>query len=92
MTTNMEEKTNTTIVRQILQHEITWVIMIIAGVWGFVNTVILPISNIQVTLSQIQTDITQSKADFKLGELERLQNKSRLDVLETKVDNIIKKN
>ena len=77
---------NDNIVRKILQHEATWLIMIVGSVLGFVNQVILPIQKIQIQLSQIQIDIGQTREDYKSAMAEHLLLKSRMDILETKVN------
>lgn len=50
-----------TIIRKVLKNEFTQVIGIAVGVWFFVTTVILPIANIQFSLTNIQNTL----ADFK---------------------------
>lgn len=52
---------NESIIRTILRNEITWAIVIVAGIWGFVQTVILPLNTVQTTLAQIQKDIAEFK-------------------------------
>lgn len=76
--------------RTLLKNEVTWVVMIIAAVLGVVRTVIIPLNNMQIQLTQIQLDIAQSKSDFRLSEIERQSNKSRIDVLETQVNSLMK--
>jgi hypothetical protein len=77
-----KEENQTSIVRQILQHELTWIVSIIAGVWGFVTTVILPISSIQTTLSYIQSDIVVNKESLTDIIIENKDLEGRVKTLE----------
>lgn len=52
-------------IRAVLQNEITWLFLIITGVFGFVSTVVLPIQKLQLQVTQIQTDLTDSKLGYK---------------------------
>lgn len=50
-----QEKEN--IIRTVLKSEITWAVFMIAGVMGFVSTVVLPIQQLQNDVSQIRIDL-----------------------------------
>ena len=71
-----------------MQHELTWVVLIIGAVMGFVVNVILPLQKVQIQLTQIQIDIAQSKEDYKAAMIEHIALRSRVDVLETRVNTV----
>lgn len=86
----MEDK-QTNMIRQIMQNEVTWVIMIISAVLGFVSQVILPLQGIQLQLAHIQSDIVISRDKIEKQEKDQNLTNSRLDILETKVNKTINK-
>lgn len=49
------------IVRTVLKNEITWIVMIVATIWGCVQTVILPIQSLQFQITQLQVAISEIK-------------------------------
>lgn len=62
-------------VRSILRSELTWTVFVIAAIWGFVTSVVLPLQRLQIQLSQIQSDLQVSrdayvKIETRLGKLE----------------------
>lgn len=73
------------IVRQIMQSEITWIGMIIAGVWTAISTIIIPINTIQTQLVQIQ----QNQVDNIKFQKQTLATEdsydSRISVLESEI-------
>jgi len=77
-------------IRKIMQNEFTWLAMIIAAVMGFVSSVILPLQKIQIQLIQIQADISETQRDYQIAITEYNSLRSRIDVVETKINNLAK--
>ena len=86
MDTNQEKS----LVRMILQSEITWLVFTVGVVMTFVTTVILPIQNMQIQLTDIHKDISENKEFTERALEEHLDLRSRVDVLETKVHQLLK--
>jgi hypothetical protein len=49
------------ILRTILKNEITWLIVLVSAIMAFVYNVIIPLNTMQLTLVQMQTDISGLK-------------------------------
>lgn len=49
------------VVRMVLKNEITWIVFIIAAVFGCVKEVILPIQALQFQIASLQSDISTIK-------------------------------
>ena len=58
MASSQEEVREVGVVRSVLRSELTWVVFLVAGIWGFVTTVVLPLQQLQIQLTQIQVEIT----------------------------------
>lgn len=43
--------------QQFFRNELTWLGMIIIAIWAFVQTVVIPINNLQIQLAQIQQQL-----------------------------------
>ena len=54
----MEEEREIGLVRSVLRSELTWLVFLIAGIWGFVTTVVLPLQRLQIQLTQIQIELS----------------------------------
>lgn len=78
------------IIRTVLRNEITWVITFVGITIGFFNLVVIPLNRVQLQLTQIQSDVADTRLNHErsLAEIQKLT--SRLDILETKVSNIKK--
>jgi hypothetical protein len=64
------------IVRQVLKSELTWLVFIVAGLWGFVAMVILPLQKIQFEITQMNVTLLEQKIlyeefDQRLHSLEK---------------------
>jgi len=77
-------------IRKIMQNEFTWIVMIIASVMGFVSQVILPIQSMQIQLTQIQQIILETKQNYQIAMQEHQSLRSRVDIIETKLNNLAK--
>ncbi len=77
-------------IRKLLQSEITWIIFIVGAIYAVVATIIIPISTMQIRLAQIQENQIETKADYKTAMTEHSLLSSRVDILETKLSQIIK--
>ena len=52
------------LLRAIFRSEITWVISIVAVVWAFVATVVLPINNLQIQVAQVQSQLAGEQTKY----------------------------
>lgn len=75
------------IIRNILKSEVTWALLVVSGVMGFVSTVVLPIQELQIQIAQIQTELQkQSEIYNSIGnrvshlELENARIQSALGI------------
>lgn len=59
----MPEISGDNAVRRVLKHELTWIIFIVAMLWGFVTTVILPIKELQIQLTQVHKELASQDMD-----------------------------
>ena len=82
------QRHNDNLVRAILKNEITWLFMIVGGVMAFVTMVILPIQRIQSQLVFIQVSIEDNKSLNERIMFEHSGFKTRLDILETRFNNL----
>lgn len=78
------------IIRTILQSEITWLVFTIATVMAFVTTVVLPIQAIQLELVHIHTVISENKTFTEKALNEHQDLRSRVDILETEYRQLTK--
>lgn len=51
-------------IRQIFRSEITWILSLIGGIWGFVATVVMPIQALQLGQEQIQVQLTNESERY----------------------------
>ena len=58
------------IIRQVLKSEITWIILIVGALWGFVATVVLPIQALQLGMQKIT-----EKLDFEAGKYGQFESR-----------------
>ena len=73
MKNNNSEEQN--IIRQIFRSEITWILSLIGGIWGFVATVVMPIQALQLGQTQIQTQLAHESARY-------IDTEERVNILE----------
>ena len=59
------EQKEENVVRSVLKSEITWFVFLIAGVMGFVSSVILPLQRIQIQITQIQENQIEQKIAYE---------------------------
>nr|AKH47819.1 hypothetical protein [uncultured marine virus] len=76
-------------IRKVLRSEITWILLFLGLVGGFVRTVVIPINNLQIQVAQItlsMDDISQIKTDHSLikQEIGQLENKLDDHISQTK--------
>ena len=79
------------IIRQILRNEVTWVITFVSITIGFFNMVVIPLNKVQIQLTQIQTDLADTKKNYQTALMEHQELRSRVDVIETKLNPLVKK-
>lgn len=48
--------------QQFFRNEITWLGMVVVGVWGFVATVVLPLQKLQIQVDQLQGEVASQIA------------------------------
>lgn len=58
--------------RDLLKNEVTWVILVATLVLGFVKTVVLPIQDVQLTVTQIKVELV--KMQTQSDDLNRRMN------------------
>lgn len=56
--------------------------------WGIVNTIIIPINNIQVSLIQIQTALTDNKTALSIITAKDIEQDTRLNLMESAMASI----
>ncbi len=71
--------------RTLLKNEITWMVMIVIGVMGFVKTVVIPLSNVQITITQIQQSLANSANDYKALDGRVTQNSNDIIKIQTQI-------
>ena len=60
----MAEEKEYGVVRSVLRSELTWLVFIVVGIWGFVTSVVLPLQRLQIQLTDIQADITAEAGKY----------------------------
>ena len=71
--------------RLLLKSEITWACFLVAGVMGFVTTVVLPIQKLQLQVTQIQVDMANTNISY-LNFDERIK---QLEINQSRIDSIL---
>ena len=61
MKQNNEEQN---IIRQIFRSEITWILSLVGGIWGFVATVVMPIQALQLGQAEIQKQLNHESERY----------------------------
>ncbi len=62
-----------------------------AGIIGVFNTVILPLSNIQLSLTQIQSTLADNKTQFNNFNAEQIAQNARITLLESEIKDLTNK-
>lgn len=70
------EQQEQNIIRQIFRSEITWILSLIGGIWGFVVTVVMPIQALQLGQTQIQEQLSKESSRYADTEI-RVTNLER---------------
>ena len=52
------DKQEQSLIRQIFRSEITWVLTLVASIWAFVTTVVMPIQALQLGQTKIQEQLS----------------------------------
>ena len=73
-------------IRSILKSEITWTLFVIAAGWSIIQTIILPIKEIQLNIMVLQKDIIEIKGYKAILD----EQKVEIVKLQSEVDSHIK--
>jgi hypothetical protein len=76
---------NENIIRTVLKNEVTWLVFLGAGFWTIVQTVVLPIQEMQIVLAQVQKDIVEIKLTAKDTENQIITNTANIGKLDVRV-------
>jgi hypothetical protein len=86
------------IVRTILRHELTWIIMVLSFGWAFVSQVILPIQKLSLDLASVRAevakitndhdDVVRIKTDVQNIEAQLTANQAQHQKLEDKLNKL----
>ncbi len=60
----MKQNEEQNFIRQIFRSEITWILSLIGGIYGFVVTVVMPIQALQLGQSQIQAQLEHESSRY----------------------------
>lgn len=84
---NKKMQNEDTIVKKVLQSEITWLIILVSAIMAFVYNVIIPLNTMQFQLIQIQNDI----ASIKSYDARIIANSNDILILKQKVNELERK-
>ncbi len=84
----MEKQSEQNLIKSILRNEITWIITFVGITIGFFNTVVLPLNEMRIQLSQIQSDISHQNVNYETLNATVQQLNLTVTVLKNRVDNI----
>ncbi len=63
--------------QQFFRNEVTWLGMIIATVWAFVTTVVLPLQKLQIQVAQVQVQL--KAVDVLTAQVQEISTKQQVD-------------
>lgn len=72
--------------RALLKSEITWACFLVAGVMGFVSSVVLPIQKLQLQVTQIQVDLAKEVSTYS-GFDQRI---TELEIAHSRIESVLK--
>lgn len=91
MDNSMTEAPSQNIVRVLLRNEITWVVTLVTLTIGFFNMVVLPLNEMRIQLTQIQTEIANQDKQTEILRIAMSSLNTSVSVLQTQVDYLLKR-
>ena len=70
-------------IRKVLKHELSWVTMIVGGVYGFIVMIALPIQKLQLDMQNVQITLIEIKTNLHYGLTKDNELNDRLTRVET---------